>query len=253
MFPTTSDARASDARARLLLIATLVALAAVVVGAVTVGRPALAANSTTPEHTISVSGTGTVTISPDIADLRLGVMAQRKTVAEARAAAADAMTGVIAALKKAGIADRDITTAVLSLSPTYDTTPSTTPRIVGYQLTNIVAVTIRNLDTVGPAIDGAMAAGATTMDGVTFRVSDPAGAERQAREQAMADAKSKAGQLASAAGVSIIGVSAISETSGPQPWPVSYAGPLLEGGKATPVQPGTTDVTVTVSVTYLID
>ena len=159
-------------------------LVAVIAGPALTPHSILAADpsTTTPEHTISVSGTGNVLISPDIADLRLGVSITAKTVKDARAGNAKSMTAVIAALKKLGIADRDIQTTILSLQPVYDySSNSSAPRLTGYQLSNAIAVTIRNLDNVGDAIDGALAAGATTMDGVTFRVENQAAAEAQAR------------------------------------------------------------------------
>jgi uncharacterized protein YggE len=213
-------------------------------------------STTTPEHTISVSGTGNILISPDIADLRLGVTITAKTVKDARAGNAKSMTAVIAALKKLGIADRDIQTTILSLQPTYDySSSSNTPRLTGYQLSNAIAVTVRNLDNIGDAIDGALGAGATTMDGVTFRVADQAAAEAQARQAAMAEAKSKAQTLAAAAGVSLGTVASISETVAPVPYPVYYGAAL---GAAvpdvkTPVQPGTNEVSVTVAVVYVIN
>lgn len=227
-----------------------------------VGGPALAPHSilaadptATPEHTISVSGTGSVVISPDIADLRLGVTITAKTVKDARAGNARAMTAVIASLKKLGIADKDIQTTILSLQPVYDySSNSSAPRLTGYILSNAIAVTIRDLDKVGDAIDGALAAGATTMDGVTFRVADQAAAEKQAREAAMAEAKAKAQTLASAAGVTIKGVASISETVAPVPYPVYYGAMAGAATRdvATPVQPGTNEVSVTVAVVYVI-
>jgi uncharacterized protein len=207
------------------------------------------------EHTISVSGTGRVVISPDLADIRLGVSIDAPTVQEARDKAAAAMNAVIASLKQLHIADRDIQTTTLSLSPVYDyPRDGEKPRLTGYNLTNAVVVTIRDLDLVGDAIDGALAAGGTTLDGVSFRVSDQAAAERQARQAAMAEAKAKAQTLASAAGVTISGVASISETSAPVPYPIYYGGArdLAPAEVATPVQPGTNEVTVTVSVVYLI-
>jgi uncharacterized protein YggE len=212
--------------------------------------------TTPPEHTISVTGTGRVVVSPDIADLRLGVSSTKPTVKAARANAAQSMTSVIAALKKLGIADQDIKTTNLALQPVY-TYPNNggNPKLTGYTLTNTVAVTIRDLDTIGDAIDGSLAAGATTMDGITFRVEDPAGAEQQARTEAMAQAKAKAETLASGAGVRIGGVSTINETSSPIPYPVPYAGEALGAVRdaATPVQTGTNEVVVNVAVVYLID
>ncbi|MBI2764239.1 MAG: SIMPL domain-containing protein [Chloroflexi bacterium] len=241
--------------AALGLLAGLVT--AVVAGPALTPHPILAADpAAAPEHTISVTGTGRVVISPDIADLRLGVSIIAKTVKDARAANASAMTDVITSLRKLGIAERDIQTTILSLQPVYDySTNSNVPRLTGYNLSNGIAVTIRNLDVVGDAIDGALGAGATTMDGVTFRVEDQAAAERQAREAAMAEAKSKAQILAAAAGVSITGVASISETVAPIPYPVYYgalAGAAQAQDARTPVQPGTNEVSVTVAVVYVM-
>jgi len=206
------------------------------------------------EHTISVSGTGSILIDPDIADLRLGVTVQSPTVKEARDANAEAMNKVIAALKKLGIADADIQTTTLSLSPVYDYKPDGgTPRVTGYNLSNAVAVTIRDLDKISDAIDDSLAAGATSMDGISFRVSDQAAAEKQAREAAMSEAKSKAQTLASAAGVSITGVASISETVSPTPYPIYYGARDVAAAEApTPVQAGTNEVSVTVAVVYTI-
>ncbi|MET1231347.1 MAG: SIMPL domain-containing protein [Candidatus Limnocylindrales bacterium] len=221
-------------------------------------RPIAGADPTAPpEHTISVNGAGKVVVSPDIADLRLGVSVTKPTVKAARAQAAGSMTKVIAALKNLGIADKDIKTTNLSLQPVY-TYPNNggTPKLTGYTLANTVAVIIRDLDKIGDAIDDSLAAGATTMDGVTFRVEDPAGAEQQARTEAMAQAKSKAETLASGAGVRITGVSTISETSSPIPYPIPYFGAAGEAAArdvSTPVQTGTNEVTVSVAVVYLID
>ena len=212
--------------------------------------------ATPPEHTISVNGTGKVVISPDIADVRLGVSSTKPTVKDARAAAATAMTAVLDGLRKLGIPDTDLKTSLLSLRPVYEYPPGgSTPRLTGYNLSNAIVATIRNLDLVSAAIDGAMAAGATTIDGVTFRVADPAKAEQQARAGAMAQARAKADTLATAAGISIAGVASIVESSSGTPYPVAYAsGAAAPSAKdvATPIEPGTNEVTVTVSVVYLI-
>jgi uncharacterized protein YggE len=219
-------------------------------------RQILAADPASPaEHTVSVAGTGRVILSPDTADLRLGVLATAKTVKEARATAASAMTAVLASLQKLGIADRDIQTTVLSLQPVYDY-PSTgkAPILTGYNLSNTVAVTIRDLAKLADAIDGALASGATSLDSVSFRVDDQTAAEKQARESAMADAKAKASTLAAAAGVSITGIQSISETVAPIPYPIYYG--YAEAGAArdvqTPVMPGTSEVSVSVSVVFVI-
>ena len=220
-------------------------------------RGTLAADATTPEHTISVTGTGRVILAPDVADLHLGVTIQRPTVKAARADAATAMTAVIAALKAAGIADKDIQTSAISLQPQYDySNGGAQPRLTGYYFSNSVSATVRNLDKLGDAIDGGLAAGATTLDSVIFRVDDQTKAETQARAAAMADAKAKADALASAAGVSITGVSSISETIAPTPYPVMYGATDAAGAApksvSTPVQTGANEVDVTVAVVYRI-
>jgi len=231
-------------------------LTAIVAGPALAPGPILATDpAPTGEHVISVSGTGRVLLTPDIADLRLGVTTTAKTVEEARAANATSMTAVISALKGLGVADRDVQTTTLSLGPVYDYSKNTNPpRLTGYTLTNVVAVTIRDLEVAGAVIDGTMAAGATTLDSITFRVADQTTAEKEAREAAMREARAKAQTLAAAAGVSIDGVASISETAAPIPYPVYYgaAAAAVLRDAATPVEAGTNEVSVTVAVVYLI-
>lgn len=212
---------------------------------------------TTPEHTISVSGTGRVTLSPDVADISVGVQVTALKVRDARSQAATKMTAVIAALKAAGIADKDIQTSNVSLSPVYDYSANANPpRITGYQVSNTVTATVRDLDKVSDALDGAMAAGATSIGGVDFRVDNQTAAAAQARDLAMKDAKAKADALAKAAGVSITGVSSISEQVSSTPPVVRYdvaAGAAAAPEKSTPIQTGTNEIDIVVSVVYLID
>jgi uncharacterized protein YggE len=254
--PTTLTIPAPGSRGRAVAVGlAATAVLAIILGPSMAPRGAQAVDSSAPaEHSISVTGTGRVTLSPDLADVQLGVMVQRPTVKVARDDAATAMTAVIAALKAAGIADADLTTSMLSLQPQYDYgNNGGTPRIVGYQFSNSVKATVRNLDKLGDVIDGAIAAGATSLDGVTFRVEDETKAEAQARIAAMADARAKADALAGAAGVSISGVISIAETVAPTPYPMPYAATFDSAkGAATPIQPGTNEVTVSVSVAYRI-
>jgi uncharacterized protein YggE len=258
MDPITLTLRLPDSRAR-WLAAGLAAglLTASIAAPLFAPRAALATDPTAPApRTIAVTGIGTVVSKPDVADLRLGVSFTRPTVKAARADAAATMTKVIAALKALGIANKDIQTTNLSLQPAYDYSANANPpRITGYTLSNGVAITIRDLDKVGDAIDNSLAAGATSFDGVSFRVDDPAMAQKQARIDAMTQAKANANTLAAAAGVTISGVQSISEATAQTPYPVFYgaaAGAPVAKDVATPIQVGTTDVTITVSVVYLI-
>ncbi len=230
-------------------------LTAIVAGPALAPRPIFATDpAPAGEHTISVTGTGRVLLTPDIADLRLGVTTTARTVNEARSANATSMTAVISTLKGLGVADRDIQTTTLSLGPVYDySSNANPPRLTGYTLTNSVAVTIRDLDVAGDVIDGTIAAGATTLDSITFRVADQTNAEKEAREAAMTAARAKAQTLAAAAGVSIDGVASISETVAPIPYPVYYgAAAAALRDAATPVEAGTNEVSVTIAVVYVI-
>jgi uncharacterized protein len=213
-----------------------------------------AASDQPPEHTLSVSGSGKVTVVPDIATVQLGVSIERPTAKAARQAAATQMTKVVEAIRKLGIEDKDIATANISLGPVYDYANNSTPKVRGYQLQNTVTVTVRNLDRLGDVLDDGVIAGATRVDGISFDVADRAAAEAQAREAAVTDAKAKADTLASGLGVRITGVASVSEQVSTPVWygrDVMAAGAVAEDA-STPVLAGSTDVTINVSVSFLI-
>ena len=219
-------------------------------------RPASpAAPSTTPARTITVPGEGRISVRPDLADLRVGISLTEPTVQAARTAGAVALQGVLSRLRTLGIKDRDIQTSILSMTPAYDYSDRNPPRLVGYSLTHTVAVTIRELDRVADAIDGALTSGATTLDSVAFRVAEPGPLERQARELAVADARARAETLAAAAGVSITGVAAISEGGASTPFLESFGGMrAMASAKdaSTPVEAGMHEISVAVTVTFTI-
>jgi uncharacterized protein len=201
--------------------------------------------------TIVVSGTGRVAVEPDVAELRLGVAISRETVAEARSEAAATMSAILAAIREAGVAERDIRTAMLSVQPRYDYRDGQAPALAGYDLSNVVEVTVRELAAVGDVIDGSLRAGATSLDGLAFQVADPSGAEAAARTAAVADARAKAEVLAAAAGIRIAGVADIVEGGAPPSFPLAKAARMsLAADSGTPVAAGTTDVVVTVTVTF---
>jgi uncharacterized protein YggE len=204
-----------------------------------------------PSGTIVVSGTGRVAVDPDVADLRLGVAISRPTVEAARAAAAESMAGILAAVTAAGVVRRDVRTTVLSVQPRYDYRDGKAPILTGYDLANVVEVTVRDLAALGGVVDGALTAGATSLDGLTFRVDDPREAEHAARTAAIVEARARADVLAAASGVSITGVSDITE-GGPQlAWPQPKATRMLMAADAgTPVEAGSTEIAVTVTVTF---
>lgn len=202
--------------------------------------------------TILVSGTGRVAVAPDVADLRLGVALTRPTVDSARAEAATTMDAILAAVDAAGVARRDVRTTLLSVQPRYDYRDDRPPILTGYELANVVDVTVRDLARLGDVIDGTLAAGATSMDGLAFRLADPGAAEREARVLAMAQARARADVLAEAAGLTIVGVSDVVEGAAARP-PMPFAKAermMLAADASTPVEAGSTEVAVSVSVTF---
>jgi uncharacterized protein YggE len=216
--------------------------------------PGTRSDGTAPAATITVPGEGSVRVEPDVADLRLGVVSTRPTAAAARSAAAETMQAILAALTGAGIARRDLQTALVGLDAVRDYATAS-PTVTGYQMTNTVQATVRAIDTVGAAIDAALAAGATSMDGLSFRVADPTEGLAEARRRAVADARSRATTLAAEAGVVLGGVVAIAEGSTFAPGP---PGPIAEfrmkttADASTPVEAGTSELSISVTVTSAI-
>jgi uncharacterized protein len=209
-------------------------------------------DDSTPTGTIVVSGTGRVAVQPDVADLRLGVTVTKPTVEAARGEAAATMDAILRAVDGAGISRADVRTAMLSVQPRYDYRDGRAPVLTGYEIANIVEVSVRDMSVLGDIIDATLAAGATSMDALTFRLADPVPSERDARRQAMAEARSRADVLAEAAGMRIVGVSDILEGELQRPpGPIAKAERMaLAADGPTPVEAGTLEVTVTVSVTY---
>lgn len=235
-------------------------IAGPVLGAVTApapryAAPAAAGTDQPPEHTIAVTGSGKVTVVPDLATISLGVVLERPSAKAARQAAAAAMTQVIDALHKLGIDDKDIATSTVSLSPVFDYPNGASPKVRGYQLNNIVNITVRDLDKLGDVLDNSVIAGATSVNGISFDVADRTAAEAKAREAAVKDARAKADTLATGVGVHITGVSSMSETVNTPIWygRELAAGAPVADAASTPVMAGTTDVTIDVQVTFLID
>lgn len=218
------------------------------------GSPAVAAaGDQPPEHTIAVTGSGKITVVPDQATIRLGVSLERQTAKAARQAAAQAMTRVVDAIRRLGIADADIATSSISLGPVYNYSNGSAPRVRGYQLTNIVTVTVRDLDVIGDVLDDGVLAGATSVEGISFDVADRAAAEAKAREAAVQDAKAKAETLANGVGVQITGVASMSESVSTPIWyDRMYAAGAVAEDASTPILAGSTDVAISVSVTFLI-
>jgi uncharacterized protein YggE len=233
----------------LALGASIVAVAALTVRSGPVaGAPATDA----APHTITVSASGKVTIVPDVARVQLGVTIARPTVKAARDAGAKAMTDILATIKSLGIADADVQTTNVSLYPQYGN--GAPAKVVGYQISEQVQVTVRDLDKTGDVIDGATAHGATDVNGVSFELADPVKAQNDARAAAVAAARVSAEAMASAGLVSLGAVVSITDAT-PVQTPIFYNGGAPQAaadGTTTPVKPGTQDLGASVTVVFAI-
>jgi hypothetical protein len=214
------------------------------------------AASTQPPRTIVVPGTGRVIVEPDVASVRLGVTIVRQTASASREAAGATMTAILDAVAAARVERRDMRTALVALNPLTDYSSERGPRVTGYQISNAVAVTVRDLGATGAVIDAALAAGASSMDGLEFRLDDSTSAEQQARTAAMEDARARATTLAEAAGVTLGDVLNVVEGErggGPIPFAGGMRALAMKAESAdTPVESGAQEIAVSVVVTFAI-
>jgi uncharacterized protein YggE len=206
-------------------------------------------------NTISVSGTGEVTGTPDVLIVDLGVQVLRPTVGEATGDAAQLAQAVIDALLAEGVTEKENQTTNYSIWPEYDyRNDSQTLR--GYRVSNTVSAKIRDLGKAGDVIDAATAAGGNDaiVNNIRFDLEADGPLITAAREAAWNDAKAKAEQLAALAEVELGKAVSISETSSPTPPPIAYAAAPAEAGAdfATPIQPGEASVSVVVTVQFAI-
>jgi uncharacterized protein YggE len=207
-------------------------------------------------RTISVAGHGEEKGTPDQAHLSAGVVTEGKTAAEALAANARAMNQVFATLKRAGIPDKHIQTSNFNISPQYaddDGRPPHTPRIIGYQVTNTVQVTVDGVARTGPVLDGLVSSGANQSHGIFFTIADPKPLEERARREAVEEAIAKARTIADASGVRLGRVISVNEGGGYMP-PLPMVRGRIEMAQdaSTPVAAGEATVLVNVSVVFEI-
>jgi len=232
--------------------ALIVAIAALSVRPGTVSGAPAPGTEPAP-HSITVSASGKVTLVPDVARVNLGVTISKPTVKAARDAGAKAMTDIIAGLKALGIDDKDIRTTNLSLNPQYSN--GTPPKVVGYQISEQVQVTVRDLDKAGDVVDTATAKGATDVNGISFEIADPIKAQNDARAAAVAAARVSAEAMAKAGNVSLGTVLSITDATVFPPIYYGYNGAKAGAvaDVATPVQPGTQDLSATVTAVFEIN
>jgi len=208
--------------------------------------PAIAQDRLSPPH-ISISGEATMTAPPDTARVRAGVSTTGPTAREASAANRKAMASVMAALKAAGIAEKDTQTSRYSIQPVYSNAPQ--QKITSFIASNSVTLTIRKLDEIGDLIDKLTDAGANTFGGVEFIVSDADKLLDKVRASALADVRRKAQLYADAAGVKLGALLSLSESIN-SPRPVMYMARAAVSAPETSISAGENTLQVTVNVSY---
>ena len=228
-------------------------IAALAAAAVLFALPALADNTPTVA-TLVADGDGTVMVVPDIAIVTIGVVSRAKTASAALATNSTDLANAIAAVEANGVDAKDIGTSGFSIAPVYDQQPNrdtgTPAAIVGYDVTNEVQVTLRDIAKSGAILDKVISAGANRVNDIAFDTSDKQAANDAALKAAIAEARRKAAIMADAAGVKLVRILSVTQAqNSPQPM---FARVAMAAAAPVPVMPGQQSVTATATITYEI-
>jgi uncharacterized protein len=232
-------------------------LAALMLGVAALPAAAEAQQSPAITQTIAgtrldISATGEVTRVPDVAIISAGVVTRSQTATGALSEAADRMAKVLAALKRAGVEDRDIQTSNVSLNPEYRYPENQPPQLVAYTATNTVNVRFRDIRSSGKILDALVGQGANQINGPNLTIDKPEAALDEARAKAVATARARAELYARSLGLRVVRVVAVSESGGyapPPPMPPIVM-QSLEARADTKIVPGEQKLQVTLAVTF---
>jgi uncharacterized protein YggE len=235
-------------RGRIVLGAVVaVAVVLLLLGGFSLGRLGDDGDSRSGASAITATGTGKVKVVPDVAQVSLGVSATAASARQARTSADAQLARVLAALKARGVQPADIQTSQITLTPNFGRNGST---VIGYTATNTVDATLRNLDTAGAIVSAAAAAGANDIGGLMLTVDDRSAVYQRALKGAVAEARAHAEAIAEAAGETVGDLRAATEGGESAPIPFAEA---KAADAAAPIEPGTLEVTATVTATFAVD
>jgi uncharacterized protein YggE len=216
--------------------------------------PALADEPAPPS--LQASGEGIAYAIPDIAIVTLGVTTRGKTASEALTANSTDLTAAIAVIKDAGIDEKDVGTSGFSIYPVYamnaDGTQVQPPKIAGYEVSNEVRVTIRDIEKSGAILDKVVTAGANRVSGINFDSADRKTPADEALKNAITEAKRKGELMAAAAGVKLVRILSISTSDQGMPMPMTARMDFKAAAVPVPVMPGQQQVVVNASITWEI-
>jgi len=219
------------------------------------GGAPLVVQAVVDRPSLNLSAYGEAKIAPDMATINFGVMTEAATAAEAMSQNTARMNQVMAALRRAGVEERDIQTSGLNLQPQYTYRPEQTPELRGYQAINRVTVKLYQLDRVGRTADAVVSAGVNQIDGISFGLRDPQAAEDAARRDAVRALQAKARLYAEALGQPLGQLRSLTEGGGyaPRPPMPMYARAEVASMDASgnSVAPG--ELTVRIDITGIYD
>ena len=244
--------RFNPARAlpRLLLVVPLALAMAPLTAPMAAAQPVTTTDAAAPTGRITVTGIGKASAAPDMAMVTLGVRTEGPDAASAMASNNERQAAVIAALKEAGIAARDLQTSGFAIDQRMTYPDGQPPQVTGYVATNMVTVRVRDLAALGSLLDKAITAGATNLNGLDFLREDDAALRDQARKAAMEDAIHRATLFAEAAGVKLGPVRVITETAPRmQPRPMAMVA-RDAAAPAAPIEAGELGLTAEVTVEF---
>ena len=237
-------------KTKTFVISAMLLLAVLLSGCGTVAAPAVQP----PVRSLNVSGTGEVTLKPDIAYINIGVHTEKPTASEATMQNSADAKAVIDALKAAGIKDDDIQTTNFSIYQRDVNDPTTGEKLsTVYAVDNTVYVTVRDLTKLGVVLDATVKAGANSVNNIQFDLADKTKALSDARAAAVKAAKTEADELAAAAGVTLGNVQTINYNEN-TPGPIFYGKSvgLAAADASVPISSGTLQISVNVTITYEI-
>ena len=232
----------------------LILVGLVAVGLLAACSPVVSSEGTNPTRTINVSGTGRVTIVPDIAKINIGVRTETEAVTDALDENSAKANMISEVLQDLGVAEEDIQTSNFNVYPSDQYNPMT-GQIEGrtYVVENTVNVTVRDLTTLGDVLSAVVDAGANSIYGITFNVDNREEAVAEARKLAIEDAQAKAEAIAEEAGVALGELITINVSSGSTPFPYydTRGGAYAEAD--VPIAAGTLTITMQCNLSYEID
>jgi uncharacterized protein YggE len=201
---------------------------------------------------LDISATGTVSRVPDLAIISAGVVTKSTTATGAIADNAARMERVRAALKRAGIADKDIQTSSINLNPDYRYENNQPPVLTGYQASNNVSIKFRDIRNSGKILDALVAEGANQINGPSLTIDKPESAYDEARAKAIAAGRARAELYARALGMRVVRLISVSESGGyiRPPMPMVMMAQAERSDAKTSIEPGSQDLDVTLAMSF---